>query len=297
MTRVWLEHKERSNTLALNLICKFAQLMPRCITRLWLWPISLYFFLFSPKAKQASQSYLRRLPDKKGSQYEIFQHFHAFSSVILDRVYFLTGKMNKFNIGLCIDPEVEALLKEENGFLLMGAHIGSFEVMRCMASLRKEIRLKVLMYRDHNAMITKVLDSLNPQIANSIINLSDENALLETKDALEHGYCVGLLGDRTLPHDKSVQCHLLGGSVDLPQGPMSIAMILGVPVVVFFGLYTGANRYRIYLHSLYGGDKIQRVERMEKIAMFMQKYADMIESKLHQHPYNWFNFYDYFGDI
>ncbi|MEJ2398929.1 MAG: hypothetical protein P8Z67_12005, partial [Gammaproteobacteria bacterium] len=74
MAEAWIQQRERSNPLALRLICRFAQLMPRMVTRLWLWPITLYFFLFAPKTRVVSQAYLQRMPGKSGNWREVFTH-------------------------------------------------------------------------------------------------------------------------------------------------------------------------------------------------------------------------------
>jgi predicted LPLAT superfamily acyltransferase len=292
----WSTQQERSNPFTLRLICGFARMMPRCITRLWLWPITLYFFLLAPKARAASRHYLKRVPGKRGSPFEVFQHLHSFASVVLDRVYFLTDKFDKFHIETQGAEVLTQALARGGGAILLGAHVGSFEVMRCLAIRHARLPLKIMMYHDHNAMITRVLDELNPEVARSVINLADHNALLHAKEALEDGAVIGMLGDRVLPEEKKLSCTLLGAPVAIPEGPMTLALLLGVPVIVFFGIYAGANRYVVSLELLYAGEKRARAEREAVLKDMTQKYVALIEDKLRQHPYNWFNFYDYWGD-
>jgi len=296
LAEVWIEQRERSNPLALRMICGFAQLMPRRLTRLWLWPITLYFFLFAPKARAASRAYLRRIPGKSASWREVFAHLHSFASVILDRVYFLTDRFDKFNVTIEGAELLHTALAEKQGAILLGAHVGSFEAMRCLAIRHAHLPLKIMMYHDHNAMITRVLDELNPQVARSVINLAQPNALLQAKEAIDRGEFIGMLGDRVLPDEKSVSVSLLGGKVDLPIGPASLSAMLGVPVFVFFGIYTGANRYRVTIQLLHAGQQVPRKERDTFVANTMQEYASRIETVLLQYPDNWFNFYDFWGD-
>lgn len=296
MAENWSTQKERSNPFTLRLICGFARLMPRCITRLWLWPITLYFFLLAPKARAASHHYLSRVPGKRGRPGEVFWHLHSFASVILDRVYFLTDKFEKFQIETHGAEALTQALAKGGGAILLGAHVGSFEVMRCLAICHARLPLKIMMYHDHNAMITRVLDELNPEVARSVINLADANALLHAKEALEEGAVIGMLGDRVLPDEKKISCTLFGSPVELPEGPVILSLLLGVPVFVFFGLYAGANRYIVSIELLYAGDKVARGEREGVLKDVMQKYVATIEDKLRQYPYNWFNFYDYWGD-
>lgn len=296
MAEAWTEQRERSNPLALRMICRFAQWMPRTVTRMWLWPITLYYFLFAPAVRTASRNYLRRVPGKSGRWYEVFMHLHCFASVVLDRVYFLTDRFDKFHI----DVEGAELLEEararETGGILLGAHIGSFEAMRCLAIRNAHLPLKIMMYHNHNAMITRILDELNPHVAQSVINLADPNALLQARETVEAGGFIGMLGDRVLPDEKRIEVRLLGGRVSLPSGPVTVAAMLGVPVYLFFGIYAGGNRYHVHLHRLGDGRQVARNQRDAYVSELVQEYAGMIESVLRANPYNWFNFYDYWED-
>lgn len=271
--------------------------MPRSIARLWLWPISLYFLCFSPTSRAASADYLRRNPKTSSDIFSIYKHIYTFASVILDRVYFITGKFDKFSISYDLDPEALAALEDKSGAVFLGAHIGSFEAMRCLALKQADLELKILMYRDHNAMITRVLDELNSDIAGSVINISDQNALFQAQEVIENGSVVGLLGDRGVPGEKMTRCSLFGGEVDIPSGPFSIALILGVPIIVVFATYVGGNRYHITLTKLSEAVMAPRNERDALIRNLTDDYVVQIETVLKRYPYNWFNFYDYWGAL
>jgi len=292
----WTEQKERSNPFALRLICSIALHLPRCVTRLFLWPITFYYYLLSPKIRFSSRQYLRRLPNKQGSIWQVIRHIHHFASTILDRVYFLTDQFQKFDIKINNKDCLDSAMASGKGAILLGSHVGSFEAMRCLAIRHKQLPLKILMYRDHNAMSTKVLDELNPDVANSVINLADDSALLKMKEALDQGCLIGMLGDRVLEGEKKVVCNLLGEEVLLPAGPFSLALMLGVPVVGFFGIYEGGNRYQVQHSLLYSGEKIARAERDSQVSILTQQYVDSIEKVLKDFSYNWFNFYDYWRD-
>ena len=76
----------------------------------------------------------------------------------------------------------------------------------------------------------------------------------------------------------------------------TLAEILGVPVIGIFGIYTGGNQYEIHHSLLYDGQKVEREQRGETVAKLTQKYVNSIEDIVQRFPYNWFNFYDYWGD-
>lgn len=292
----WTEQKERSNSFTLKLICWIALHLSRKFARLLLAPITLYFFISSPQVRFALCQYLKRVPGCKCNVWEMLRHIHHFSAIVLDRVYFLTDQFSLFKTDIHGEDCLDAAIAQGKGVILLGAHVGSFDASRCLAISRYKLPLKILMYQDHNAKITQIMDGLNSELAQSIINLADSTALLQMKEALEQGGLIGMLGDRVLDAEKKVNCSLLGDSVDMPAGPFTIALMLGVPVVGFFGIYNGNNHYEIHHSLLYDGHKIDRDKRNKAVAELTQKYADSIGIMVQRYPNNWFNFYDYWGD-
>ncbi|MDT8371962.1 MAG: lipid A biosynthesis acyltransferase [Gammaproteobacteria bacterium] len=270
--------------------------MPRSFARFWLYPITLYFLLTAPRVRFSSRNYLRRIPGKSGNLIQIAKHIYWFSSTILDRVYFLTGQFHHFDIDIHGDELINEINEKKTGCILLGAHVGSFEVLRCLAISRHKIPLKIMMYHDHNAMITQVLDELNPEVTSSIINLSDNDALLQMKESIDEGDIIGMLGDRVIDGEKQVTCRLLGEDVSMPAGPVTLASIFQVPIILFYVVYLGDNRYSIHIEKIADTISAPRKKRNEVVTEYMQKYTSTIEDVLKKHPYNWFNYFDYWND-
>lgn len=295
MNQAWSEKKERSNPATLRLICWIALHTSRFFARLFLYPITFYFYLTSARVRSASRNYLRRLTGFSGSPWQVAKHIFYFSATILDRVYFLTDQFNRFEIKTIGLEHIDAQQASGKGCILLGAHFGSFELLRALA-VQKNRPFKILMYQDHNAMITKIFNSLNPAVAKSVINLADKNAMLEMNECLNAGDMIGMLGDRYVKQDKRITCQLLGDNVDFPAGPMTLATITNVPVIFFCGIYCGKNKYEIHIEKIAEATQIPRREREHYVNEATQKYVNRIEHHLKKHPYNWFNFYDYWHD-
>jgi hypothetical protein len=58
------------------------------------------------------------------------------------------------------------------------------------------------------------------------------------------------MGDRLVAQSQSVDCEFLGAKAPFPTGTMRLAHAVRAPVVLFFGLYCGANRYHVHLELL-----------------------------------------------
>ena len=243
--RGWTQQKERSNPFTLRLICWIALHISRGFARFWLFPITLYFFITAPGSRFGSRQYLNRVLGRSASAWHIGRHMHCFAATILDRVYFLTDQHHRFDYQIEGSELIDELVNQQQGAILLGAHVGSFEALRCLAITQHKLPLKIMMHHQHNAMMMKVLDELNPEVANSVINLSESDVTLKTKEAVDAGQLIGMLGDRAVEESHNVSCQFFGESVDIASGPLQLAIILQVPVVMFFGIYLGWNRYKI----------------------------------------------------
>ncbi len=291
----WQIHKERSTPIALYSIRWIALHLSRPIARVFLYPITLYFLIFARAQRKASLQFLSRVYDHKPGLLDVARHIHCFASTILDRVYLMTGDFGKLDITFPAENMPLKYSQQGTGCILLGSHIGSFEVLRSYAVRKCPLPIKILMYEGQNPMIVQVLNTLNPTLSNMIIPIGDPDSLLQVRDAVDAGSAVGMLGDRVMDskNEKTVQCTLLGGTVSLPAAPIIIAASLKVPVIVFFGIFKGGNKYELYFELLAERIDLNRKNRQQDIQFWMQQYANILEKHIRKAPYNWFNFYDY----
>ncbi|MGR8934616.1 MAG: LpxL/LpxP family acyltransferase [Gammaproteobacteria bacterium] len=298
MSNAWQMHQERSTPLALKTIRWIALHLGRPPARLLLYPITLYFLLFGPAQRRASLRYLQRVLPHRPTWWDAAKHIHCFAATILDRVYLITGRFDKFAITFPPESLPRKYAQRGTGCILLGSHLGSFEVLRSYGVRKYPLPIKILMDEGQNPMIVGILNALNPRLPETVIPLGSPDSLLRVKDAVDAGSTVGLLGDRVvgMPGEKTVTCTLLGGQVRLPAAPVLIAASLKVPLIVFFGIYHGNNRYSIHFELLAERIELSRTDRLQDIRFWMQKYADLLEKYCRLAPYNWFNFYDYWQE-
>ena len=289
-----LNQKERSYAWVLKLMLWLAVNLGRRPCRFLLYPITLYYLFFSKITKKASISFLGRVLSKKITYFDIFRHYHFFASVFLDRVFIL----NDGGKDLVINVYGESIISElqGKGCLLFGSHLGSFEIVRALGLSDQSIRLKVLMNNSITENTNTILNNLNPEVAMSIIRIGEVHSLLRIKEMADSGHMVALLADRVVKKEKSMPCDFLGKKAHFPSGPITLAGILKVPVILFFGIYKGGNRYDIYFEKL--ADQFQLNEKDEESSKqkWMQRYADRLAHYSKQDPFNWFNFFDYWEE-
>jgi predicted LPLAT superfamily acyltransferase len=291
--RGWAALPERGTPVMLRLMSWVALRIGRLAARLLLYPITFYFLIRAKAARRISRDYLMRIRGRPARWWHVFRHFHCFAATILDRLYLLKGEFARFNVKVHHSEILHRQVETGKGCILLGSHLGSFEVLRTLGVTQQDLPLKVLMDIAHNENITRFLDALNPEIANTVIESNRPDVLLRVKESLDAGFLIGALGDRISSDGKTTQCQFLGATATFPAGPIVLAAVTHRPVILFFGVYRGGNRYEIYFEQLADEIILDRDRRPEEIQRWMQRYADRLEYYTRLAPYNWFNFYPF----
>ena len=264
----------------------------RPFTRCFLYPICLYFVILSRGSRRISIDYLERLLRRPVRWRDIIRHYHAFASTIHDRVYLLSGRHQLFDVRTEGASVVESLLNRRRGVILMGSHLGSFEVLRAKGLFEKQLPISVVMHEGAASKLNSVLHGLSPGIQDRIIPPGRPDTMLKVKERLDNGEVVGILADRLFSGEKSVICPFLGVPTPFPEGPFLLAALLQVPVVLFFGLYEGGRRYLIQFEPFADAIPLDHGRLTGSIQECVRRYAERLEHYCLLYPYNWFNFYD-----
>lgn len=288
----WVARPERSNTLVIRFIAWVALALGRPVARLLLYPICLYFLVFSIRARSASSQYLSRILGRKAGLSDSFRQYHTFASILLDRVFLLNDQFSRFDVSIHGVEIIDEMVAGGQGCILLGAHLGSFEIGRSTGRARGQ-KVRMVMYEENARKVGAVLEAINPDLHMEIIALGRVDSILKVEAALARGEIVGMLADRTLRGGGSVSCHFLGEQARFPTGPMRIATLLNRPIALMFGLYRGGNRYEIHFERLAEPKRSSSRERDPIIEQIVQRYAERLEYYCRLAPYNWFNFYDF----
>lgn len=302
----WAHRPERSNMLALRFICWLALTCGRRATRLILPPICLYFLLLDPTPRRHIKRYLLRAIGPKAGWADGYRLLHTFASTVLDRVYFLRGRMDLFDVRVNGQQAVHAEIDAGRGAFMLGAHMGSFEAMgacRQHSDDQSQLRLAMLMFTDNAQRISAILEAISlPELRPHIIALGRPHSMLDLRDWLDGGGLGGLLADRTLPageeaaqRSNDIVLPFLGQPATFSDGPFRLAALLRRKVFFMAGLYLGGASYDVRFEPL--ADFSERladpVERERRIRAAVEAYVLRLEALCREHPYNWFNFHDF----
>jgi predicted LPLAT superfamily acyltransferase len=293
----WAGQRERGGLLALKIIAWIALHFGRKISRCVLLPVVAYFLVSSPLARQASAKYLSSIPKHRSGPMAVFRHLYTFAAVTLDRVYFLNGRLDLFDVAV-VDEGNRALgqATRDVGMFLMGAHMGSFESVRSIARQCPDLRMVLLMYEENARNIKQLLNAINPEAQQAIIALGQPSAMLQVRDELKAGALIGVLADRTIDPAGEVELQFLGRPARFPLGPFRLAAMLKHPVFFMIGVYEGGNRYTIHLQPVMDFSAIEPSQREVASREALMRYVALIEQHCIDAPYNWFNFFDFWQE-
>jgi predicted LPLAT superfamily acyltransferase len=289
----WIRHHERGSNALLRIMAFVSLRLGRTLSRIPLYGIAIYFFLLAPAARRHSLRYLRLALGRTPRARDRFRQILTFATTIHDRVYLINGQFETFNITVEGEAWVLAQSESGRGAMLMGAHMGSFEVMHSLGRRRRGIKVAMAMYEENARKINATLAAINPRLVSDIIPLGRIDSMLNIAERLDGGAFVGVLGDRT-PGDEPAQAvTLLGERAYLPTGPMRAAAILRCPVFFMAGLYRGKNNYHVVFVPVADFSATRAGARRVAVRTAIDRYAAVLDQYCRSDPYNWFNFYDF----
>lgn len=296
MSATWTTEPERGSHAAVRFVAWLALRAGRGATRWLLYPLSLYFLAFTPRARRASRTFLGRALGRKARLADMLRNFHAFAATLHDRLYLLSGRFEELDITVEGAPALEAILAQGRGCILLGSHLGSFEAARALGRRLVGHPISIVMHEGVTRNTDAVLDRLAPELKAQVIPPGRPETMLRIKECLERGEIVGILGDRPFGSEKISPCPFLGARARFPHGPFRLALTLQAPVVLFFGFYQGGNRYRICLEVLTDITSAPPQQRADAAQYWLERYVGRLEHYARAAPYNWFNFYDFWDE-
>lgn len=296
-TAAWAATPERGNAAALRLMARIALGLGWPVGHALLYPVTLFFLATSPAAQtRAARRYLGRALGRAAGWRDLWRLYFCFASTLLDRVFLLTGRRDGYRVEVEGLELLRAAAARGQGVVLLGAHMGSFEALRAVGGAGAPVEVRMLKHTGNAGAADALFDSLDPTRAASVIPLGRPEAMLAAREVLERGGVVGLLADRAPRGDRMLAVAFLGAPAPFPGGPMTLAAVLHAPVVLGFGLWLGPRRYRLSFEPFAETIELPRQGRETALRGWLERYAARLGEVCRAHPYNWFNFYEFWGE-
>ncbi len=277
------------------------RLLGRKISRRLVWPVALYFTAMNGGGRRAHFRYIRRLRASAGEKvhpeptfWTAHQHVWEFSVNVFDRMVAWGGGLSETEFLHRGSEHLFRLAEEGKGAILLGSHLGSFDMMRLLATDHGLI-VNVLMYTRNAAQITALLQRLDPTSQVRVIALEpgSTKTAFEIRQCLERGEFVGILGDRVWPGDRQVvDVPFLGHPAPFSLRPFLLAGVLGAPLLFSICVRRDDSTYEAVVEPIHLGGPVPRKVRNARASEWLHEYVARLEHWCEEEPRQWFNFYD-----
>ena len=308
----WMNVKERRGFSGMKLLWKLYRWGGRPLFAVIGWPVTGVFYLTGTAAKKASEKFLTRVNEertRRGLPTEMLSgltHFRAFTMSMLDRLAAWVGDLTLWKDVDFADDESRKLLCEPpadgRGKLVLVSHLGVAEATRALAQHDRAVPVWALVYDEHAPRFKAMLEDVAPDASRHIIAVNhlgvDTAARLE--EAIARGEWVAIAADRT-PNDQSSRgsrtatASFLGHDAPFPVGPFVLANLLKCDVVTLFAVRVG-DKLLISCRPFASEIQLPRKTRDEALAQYASQWAKTLEDQAVAHPYQWFNFYDFWHE-
>lgn len=179
---------------------------------------------------------------------------------------------------------VLAALRRRGGFLLVGPHVGPWEIGGAFLS-KLDLRIHTVALDHPSARVTDFFDERRRSVG--IVCHSLGGAFEELRAALEGGDCVALLIDRKRNEGKAYP--MFGRNVTLPTGHAALAVQCGAPILTGVCVFAPpGDRFKFVFNGPHYPDPaLDEDSRIEDLHRRCR--ADM-ERYIREYPDQWFNF-------
>jgi predicted LPLAT superfamily acyltransferase len=222
-------------------------------------------------------------------------HYREFAQQAYDRMLLWGGGASRFQMDHEGSEHLFRLARERRGGLVLGAHLGSFDMARTLAR-EYGVALNIVMLTAHSQRINRLFEELDPAHGVRVVALEPGSVktAFAVKGCLDRGELVCILADR-IPagsSERPIWIDFLGRRMAFPRSPFLLARLVGCPTLVSTCVRTGRARYFTRVVELDPGLRFPRTEREKRAEELACAFARELEAACLRHPYQWFNFYD-----
>jgi predicted LPLAT superfamily acyltransferase len=311
----WSTQKEEASGYWLLAFTLFIfKLLPVMCLRPLCFVVGFSYFLFSKRARAHSRLYLDRLSAvmKNEKKFSSLKHIIAFSLSLLEKLEAWSGKVSFKRIHFQDDDIAELIqrLEHKQGSFLISSHLGNMEFIRGLAGFNRtgvsrDITVNAIVDFTVTAHFNRILRKLNPNAVTQIISakeLGPETVIL-LQEKIAAGELVVIAGDRTAGNAGSryLSFHFLGGNAPFPYGPFLLAALSEAPVYAVFAIrqkdISLSSHYDLHIHRSPVSFDCPRSQRENRIGELANWYISLLERYCKDHPYQWYNFYDFFRPV
>jgi predicted LPLAT superfamily acyltransferase len=262
--------------------------------------VVLYYTLFRPTVRARSHPYLQRRFPGRNPLVRLWDSYRlnlGIGRILVDRAALGILGPGHLPVSLAGGEELQALLAEGHGLVLVTAHVGCWQLaMSSLSVLAAPVSL--LIHREEGDLDRHFFEHGQGGAPYRIIDPAGYlGGTLEMLQVLKDGEVLCIMGDRVMGGAAgTVSVDFLGGAVELPFSPYKLASASKAPVAIIFPYQDQAGSYALQVAEV-----IRVPEGLGRSAAAYRPYAEQFARALEEfvsaHPYQFFNFFDMWTPI
>jgi predicted LPLAT superfamily acyltransferase len=256
---------------------------------------SVLYTLTDHKSRHAIRLFRQRI-GLNTSLTDYAVHFYSFGSALIDRFFFLLSSGSEpFRYVSVNEDCIVNELSKGRGVILLGAHVGNWEIAGNLLQERVTTTVHFLMYNAESEAMKRAVEKAVRHRAVNIIYVTPEapDSMIEMVNALRRGEVVCLHGDRVAGEMRHEHVEFLGRKAAFPIGPFVLSLLTGAPIIPFFAIKKGWRSYEFSASDPLSVACGNRTERKEVLRECLDRYVRVLEQKVRSYPEQWYNFYDF----
>jgi lauroyl/myristoyl acyltransferase len=184
------------------------------------------------------------------------------------------------------------ILDSGKGFILLSAHLGSWEAGSIVPADRDGRRVHVVREAETDPKAQAFIRELVSRHAQGLyithFAADDAHLGMVLLEALRAGEVVALQGDRPRTGGRALATTVFGRCFPLPVGPAALARATGVPLVPVFIFREGRRRYRSVVRPPILVP--ETADRKADLTAAVDRFGVELEAAIRRAPHQWFCF-------
>lgn len=258
--------------------------------------VVLYFIPFAPKATKNIWHFARKrlkLPIVDALKL-IVRNYYTLGQTLIDKIAIGSGLKHKYKFEFDNYAKFLEILNAETGSIIIGAHIGCWEIGAPFFNEYGK-KINIVLFDAEYEKIKEILNKNTSATPHKVIpvNKNSLSHVLAIKEALDNNEYVCFQGDRYVNEERCTEHAFMGKNAIFPQGPFLLAVKMKVPVVFYFAMREKNKTYRFHFTIATPPDTKNNTDAISDL---LNQYTCCLENIVKKYPEQWFNYYDFWNE-
>lgn len=253
--------------------------------------VFIFFHILKIRRKVVKKNLSIAFPhlDKKAIKRLAFKNYTSVAITFLEILNI--EKMNRDEILSMFSQSYDDIVQnkifqnpvyQKQGFILLTAHIGNWELGAIAAGIFLQKSINVLVKNQKNIYVRDWLKAIREKFGNKQITVG--TSVREIFKALKINQIVGIVGDQRGPRE-GLKINFFERQTSVFTGTASIALKVNCPVIVALCVRNSEHKYDIIFEEMEIPNNQLSAE--EKILSFNQNYMSFLEKTIKLYPDQW----------